>query len=186
MLASIRHGIMLWGPDRRLIATNHVAAELLGHPPGSLVPGKSQADLVDEMLARGAFGTGASAATRAARLKERDWASTLCPAIHHARGASAGGAFAADTGWRGRLDIHRHHRGTQRGDRIAPRQAGGGGRQPGEVALPGDHEPRIAHAAERGDRLLRSAAARGGAPIAPAGRRVCPARSTTPDGSCSI
>src|SRR5208337_2628912 len=56
MLTSIRHGIMLWGADRRLIATNHVAAELLGHPPGSLVPGKSQADLVDEMLARGAFG----------------------------------------------------------------------------------------------------------------------------------
>ncbi len=63
MLASIRHGIMLWGPDRRLIATNQVAAELLGHPPGSLVPGKSQAELVDEMLARGAFGTGANAKT---------------------------------------------------------------------------------------------------------------------------
>jgi signal transduction histidine kinase len=74
MLASIRHGIMLWGPDRRLIATNHVAAELLGHPPGSLVPGKSQADLVDEMMARGAFGTGANAVTWAAHLKERDWA----------------------------------------------------------------------------------------------------------------
>ncbi len=73
MLASIHHGIMLWGPDRRLIATNHVAAELLGHPPGSLVPGKSQADLVDEMLARGAFGSGARAQEWARQLKERDW-----------------------------------------------------------------------------------------------------------------
>ncbi len=42
MLSSIRHGIILWGPDRRLIATNQVAAELLGHPPGALVPGKSR------------------------------------------------------------------------------------------------------------------------------------------------
>jgi signal transduction histidine kinase len=73
MLASIRHGIMLWGADRRLIATNHVAAELLGHPPGSLVPGKSRADLIDEMLARGAFGSGASAASWAGQLKHRDW-----------------------------------------------------------------------------------------------------------------
>jgi signal transduction histidine kinase len=74
MLASIRHGIILWGPDRRLIATNHVAAELLGHPPGALVPGKSQADLVDEMMARGEFGTGNGAVSRANQLKERDWA----------------------------------------------------------------------------------------------------------------
>jgi signal transduction histidine kinase len=73
MLGSIRHGIMLWGADRRLIATNHVAAELLGHPPGSLVPGKSRADLIDEMLARGAFGSGASAASWAGQLKHRDW-----------------------------------------------------------------------------------------------------------------
>jgi signal transduction histidine kinase len=75
MLASIRHGIMLWGADRRLIATNRIAAELLGQPPGSLVPGKSQADLIDEMLARGEFGTGADAILRADQLKARDWAS---------------------------------------------------------------------------------------------------------------
>ena len=73
MLSSIRHGIILWSADRRLIATNQVAAELLGHPPGALVPGKSQAELIDEMLARGAFGTGASAKTTASELKVRDW-----------------------------------------------------------------------------------------------------------------
>ena len=77
MLTSIRHGITLWGPDRRLIATNHAVAELLDHPPGALVPGKSQADLVDEMLARGEFGTGASAASRATRLKDCDWTTPM-------------------------------------------------------------------------------------------------------------
>jgi signal transduction histidine kinase len=75
MLSSIRHGIMLWGPDHRLIATNHVATELLGHPPGTLVPGKSREDLIDEMLARGEFGAGPSADSRASLLKQRDWAS---------------------------------------------------------------------------------------------------------------
>ncbi len=73
MLSSIHHGIILWGPDRRLIATNQVAAELLGHPPGALVPGKPQADLIDEMFARGAFGSGATAKSTANRLKTRDW-----------------------------------------------------------------------------------------------------------------
>jgi signal transduction histidine kinase len=73
MLQSIRHGIILWGPDRRLIATNRIAEELLEHPPGALVPGKTQADLVNEMLARGALGTGPSARTRADELVGRDW-----------------------------------------------------------------------------------------------------------------
>ncbi len=55
MLASIRHGIVLMGPDHRVIFSNPIAAELLGHPPGLLVPGRQQAELVDHMLARGEF-----------------------------------------------------------------------------------------------------------------------------------
>lgn len=73
MLASIRHGIVLWGPDHRLVAANRMASELLGHPPGVLVPGRSQADLVDEMLRRGEFGAGPGALSRAEMLKTRDW-----------------------------------------------------------------------------------------------------------------
>jgi signal transduction histidine kinase len=73
MLSSIRHGIILWGPDKRLVAMNRIAAELLGHAPGSLVPGRSQSDLIDEMLARGEFGAGPGAVARARQSKERDW-----------------------------------------------------------------------------------------------------------------
>ena len=35
MLSSIRHGVVLWGPDQRLLASNAIAAELLQHPPGA-------------------------------------------------------------------------------------------------------------------------------------------------------
>ena len=34
MLSNIRHGVLLWGPHRRLVASNAVAAELLDLPPG--------------------------------------------------------------------------------------------------------------------------------------------------------
>ena len=37
MLGNIRHGVMLWGPDRRLVASNPVAADLLSLPVGLLV-----------------------------------------------------------------------------------------------------------------------------------------------------
>ena len=49
MLANIRHGILLWGPDRRLIATNAVTAELLGQPEGVLVPGRTDAEIVESL-----------------------------------------------------------------------------------------------------------------------------------------
>ncbi len=76
MLKNIRHGIMLWGPDRRLVASNAMASELLGHPPGLLVPGRPQEDIVDHMLARGHFGFGEEAEERARNLRERDWSRT--------------------------------------------------------------------------------------------------------------
>ena len=76
MLKNIRHGIMLWGPDRRLVASNAMASELLGHPPGLLVPGRPQEDIVDHMLARGHFGFGEEAKERARNLRERDWSLT--------------------------------------------------------------------------------------------------------------
>lgn len=49
MLASIRHGILLWGPDHRLIATNTVTAELLGQAEGALMPGITDSEAVEVM-----------------------------------------------------------------------------------------------------------------------------------------
>ena len=42
MLSCIRHGVVLWGPDHRLLASNAIADELLDHPPGLLAPGQTR------------------------------------------------------------------------------------------------------------------------------------------------
>lgn len=65
MLASIRHGVMLWGPDRRLIASNAAVVEMVSHPPGLLTPGRTQDEILDNMLQRGEFGDGPQARDRA-------------------------------------------------------------------------------------------------------------------------
>ncbi len=57
MLDNIRHGIMLWGADRCLIASNRVAADLLDLPPDVLVPGQSEAEVIAALAAAGHFGT---------------------------------------------------------------------------------------------------------------------------------
>jgi signal transduction histidine kinase len=72
MLASIRHGIMLWDADRRLVASNDVVGRLFGHPPELLMPGTSEADLIKAMLHRGEWGTGETAEAEARLLRERD------------------------------------------------------------------------------------------------------------------
>ncbi len=64
MLANIRHGVILWGPDRRLIASNAVAAELLELPPGLLAPGMSHDEVLEALSRRGQFGEGEEAAAR--------------------------------------------------------------------------------------------------------------------------
>jgi signal transduction histidine kinase len=72
MLASIRHGVLLWGPDRRLIASNAIVAELMNHPPGLLTSGRTQDEIVDNMLRRGEFGEGEAAIGVADGLRARD------------------------------------------------------------------------------------------------------------------
>ena len=72
MLASIRHGILLWGPDKRLIASNAMAAELLHHPPGMLAPGRAQDELLDSMIKRGEVGDTDEARAVVEALRERD------------------------------------------------------------------------------------------------------------------
>ena len=84
----------------------------------------------------------------------------------------AGRPLRPHAGWWLGQQLHRRDGGARRTGRAAPRQGGGGGGEPGQVALPRHHEPRTAHAAQRGDRLLRRAAARGGQSDARPGGRV--------------
>jgi signal transduction histidine kinase len=72
MLSCIRHGVILWGPDHRLLAANTIAAELLDHPPGLLAPGHTQDEVLQSLLARGHFGTGEEARERALALAQAD------------------------------------------------------------------------------------------------------------------
>ena len=72
MLSCIRHGVELWGPDHRLMASNAIAAELLRFPPGMLAPGKTQDEILAIMLAAGHFGEGETALARARMLSELD------------------------------------------------------------------------------------------------------------------
>jgi signal transduction histidine kinase len=73
MLGSIRHGITLWSRERTVVASNAMASELLGHPPGVLVPGRTMQEAIDHMVARGELGDGDAAAARAETLAGRDW-----------------------------------------------------------------------------------------------------------------
>jgi signal transduction histidine kinase len=71
MLSCIRHGVLLWGPDRRLLASNAIATELLHHPPGLLTPGRSQDEILASMIQRGHFGDGEGAHQAAQELARR-------------------------------------------------------------------------------------------------------------------
>ena len=69
MLSSIRHGMMLWGADRRLVASNAIASQLLELPPGLLTPGRTEDELISTMLERGHYGQGEEAEARAHALR---------------------------------------------------------------------------------------------------------------------
>jgi signal transduction histidine kinase len=69
MLDHMRHGIALYGPDRRLVAANALAADLCGLSPAEMVPGQSMDDLLRLQAARGSLGPdGAAVAERLAAL----------------------------------------------------------------------------------------------------------------------
>lgn len=72
MLDNMRHGIALYGPDRRLLVANPLAASLAGVAAEDLQPGRSMDELVDLQRARGAFGAGEVARRLAARIKALD------------------------------------------------------------------------------------------------------------------
>ncbi len=73
LLAGMRHGLILWGPDQRLLAANPMAAILMGVPPQLLAPGRPHGELIDALLGAGFLGTGPLAQAVAAELKGRDW-----------------------------------------------------------------------------------------------------------------
>src|ERR1700712_1784724 len=72
MLDNIRHGIMLWGSDRRLIASNPVAADLLDLPTDLLIPGRNEAEVIDKISELGHFGTAGESAPLARKLLDLD------------------------------------------------------------------------------------------------------------------
>jgi signal transduction histidine kinase len=72
MLGNIRHGIMLWGPDRRLAASNPVAAELLDLPEDLLTPGREETEVIDALSRRGHFGSAGADAAQARILLDLD------------------------------------------------------------------------------------------------------------------
>ena len=72
MLANIRHGIVLWDRQQRIIACNAVAEQLLLTPPGLLVPGRTLEEVITSARDRGNLGVGQVAIDTAARLAEQD------------------------------------------------------------------------------------------------------------------
>ncbi|HWT10599.1 MAG TPA: PAS-domain containing protein, partial [Roseomonas sp.] len=55
-MASMRHGLVVYGADRRVVATNALAGELAGHQPGAIRHGALVDDLVRALHAEGRLG----------------------------------------------------------------------------------------------------------------------------------
>ena len=55
-LSSMRYGFVLFGPDRRVVVGNALAAELSGNAPGEIRPGQTLDDLIAKQHASGALG----------------------------------------------------------------------------------------------------------------------------------
>ena len=72
MLDNIRHGVMLWGPDRRLVASNRVASDLMGLPPDVLQPGRTEVEVMAGLSSAGHFGEEGLDAPMARSLAVRD------------------------------------------------------------------------------------------------------------------
>lgn len=72
MLGHIRHGIILWDRDSRIIAANPVAARMVQCPSDFLTPGRTLSEVVRSTLDRGNLGEGKTARVRAQWLLEQD------------------------------------------------------------------------------------------------------------------
>jgi signal transduction histidine kinase len=72
MLDNIRLGVMLYGPDRRLVASNPVAADLLALPADVLTPGRTEVEVLAELSRIGHFGPSDGLAPAARRMLDLD------------------------------------------------------------------------------------------------------------------
>lgn len=72
MLANIRHGIVLWDRDRRIVACNAVAEQMILAPPGLLIAGRTLEEVIQSALDRGNLGVGQAARDTADRLRQQD------------------------------------------------------------------------------------------------------------------
>ena len=72
MLANIRHGIVLWNRQQRIVACNAVAEQLLSAPLGLLAPGRTLEEVIKSAQDRGNLGVGQVAIDTAVRLGEQD------------------------------------------------------------------------------------------------------------------
>lgn len=55
-MGSMRHGLAVYGPDRRVIVANALASTLAGHEPGAVLPGRTIDELVVAQHAAGGLG----------------------------------------------------------------------------------------------------------------------------------
>jgi PAS domain-containing protein/anti-sigma regulatory factor (Ser/Thr protein kinase) len=74
MLETMRHGIVLFGPDQRIVAANRLAGDLVGLPPELLRPGTGFVDYVAARHAAGGYGAGEAADAERRRVLARDHA----------------------------------------------------------------------------------------------------------------
>jgi signal transduction histidine kinase len=72
MLDSIRHGIMRWNADNRLITANLMASQMFDFPRDWLSAGRTEAEVVEAILSKGHLGTGACARAEADAILTRD------------------------------------------------------------------------------------------------------------------
>ncbi|BDG73774.1 PAS domain-containing sensor histidine kinase [Roseomonas fluvialis] len=71
-MGSMRHGLVVYGPDRRVVAANALASTLAGHEPGDIRPGRSLDELVDSLHASGRLGPEPLAARLAGDARDLD------------------------------------------------------------------------------------------------------------------
>ncbi len=55
-LGSMRHGLVVYGPDRRVVAANALSSILAGHDPGEIRPGRRLEDLIHDLHDSGRLG----------------------------------------------------------------------------------------------------------------------------------
>lgn len=55
-MGSMRHGLVVYGPDRRVVAANGLASTLAGHEPGDIRPGRSLEELIAALHGAGRLG----------------------------------------------------------------------------------------------------------------------------------